>query len=57
MDMSVSGDKSKVKNIVKENKEIFQEDTSQRLFGEKFDDKIMEVVKLKISSSLLFEAC
>ena len=57
MDMSVSGDKSKVKNIVKENKEIFQEDTSQRLFGEKIDDKIMEVVKLKISSSLLFEAC
>lgn len=31
----LNGDKSKVKDILKENKKIFQEDSSQRLFGEK----------------------
>ena len=36
------GDNAKVKEIIKESKDILQEDTSSRLFGEKFDDKITE---------------
>ena len=46
----LKGDKTKVKNMMKENKEILQEDTSNRLFGEKFDEKMVEFVKLKKKS-------
>lgn len=50
----MKGDKAKVKDIMKENKEILQEDTTNRLFGEKFDDRIMEFVKLKKKSKEFF---
>ena len=32
---------------MKENNDILQEDTSNRLFGEKFDEKILDFVKIK----------
>ena len=50
----LKGDKSKVKDMMKENKEILQEDTSNRLFGEKFDEKMVEFVKLKKKSREFF---
>ena len=50
----LKGDKTKVKNMMKENKEILQEDTSNRLFGEKFDEKMVEFVKLKKKSKEFF---
>ena len=43
----MKGDKKKVKTMLKENKDILQENTSKRLFGEKIDEKITEFVKLK----------
>ena len=50
----LKGDKTKVKNMMKENKEILQEDSSNRLFGEKFDEKMVEFVKLKKKSKEFF---
>ena len=41
----LKGDNAKVKDIMKENKNILKEDTSSHLLGEKFDDKITEFVK------------
>ena len=41
------GDKKKVKDMMSENKDMTQENTSKRLFGEKCDKKITEHVKLK----------
>ena len=46
----LGGDKAKVKDVMKENKEILEDNSSQRLFGEKFDTKIMGFVKLKKNS-------
>ena len=40
-------DKKKVKGIMSKNKDIIQENTPKRLFGEKLDEKITEHVKLK----------
>uniref|UniRef100_A0A7M5UXD4 Uncharacterized protein n=1 Tax=Clytia hemisphaerica TaxID=252671 RepID=A0A7M5UXD4_9CNID len=51
----LKGDKTKVKEMMKENKDILQENTSSnRLFGEKFDEKMVEVVKLKKKSKEFF---
>lgn len=50
----IKGDKTKVKDIMTENKEILREDTTNWLFGEKFDDRIMEFVKLKKKSKEFF---
>ena len=48
------GDKKRVKDLMKENKDILQEDTSSRLFGEKFDEKILKFVKMKKKSEEFF---
>ena len=48
------GDKKKSKDIMLEKEDIIQENTSKRFFGEKFDEKITEQVKLKIKSSEFF---
>ena len=45
--MGIMGDKKKVKNMMWEDKDIIQENTSKRLFGEKFDEKITEHVSQK----------
>ena len=45
----LKGDKSKAKDLMKENKDILQEDTSNRLFQEKFNEKILDFVKMKKS--------
>ena len=50
----LKGDNAKVKDIMKESKDILQEDTSSRLFGKKFDEKITEFVKLKKKSKEFF---
>lgn len=48
------GDKKKSKDIMLEKEDIIQENTSKRFFGEKFDEKITEHVKLKRESKAFF---
>ena len=48
-------DKKKVKNMMWEDKDIIQENTSKRLFGEKFDEKITEHNKVRKKSRKFFK--
>lgn len=43
-------DKTKVKDMIEENKEILPDETFNRLFGEKFYEGMVEFVKLKKKS-------
>ena len=52
--MGIIGDKIKVKDMMSENKNIILENTSKRLFGEKFVEKITEHVKLRKKSREFF---
>ena len=53
--MTIMDDKKKVKNMMWEDKDIIQESTSKRLFGEKFDQKITEHVKVRKKSRKFFK--
>ena len=48
--MTIMGDEKKVKDMMSENKDIIQENTSKRLVGEKIDEMITEHVKRKKNS-------
>ena len=50
----MKGDKKKVKDMMTDNKEMIKNNLSERLFGEKFDEKITEHVKLKKKSREFF---
>ena len=52
--MEIMDDKKKVKYTMSENKELIQESTSKCFFGETFDEKITEHVKLKKKSKEFF---
>ena len=52
--MARMGVKKKVKDIMSENKDLIWENTLKHLFGEKFDEKITEHVKLKRESKAFF---
>jgi len=44
---SVIGDKKKVKDILHENLDVLQESMSDKLFGERFNERIIEQIKVK----------
>jgi len=44
---SVIGDKKKVKDILHENLDVLQESMSDKLFGERFNERIIEQIKMK----------